>query len=168
MTKKQYTSFYTDTHAIDYHRKLGNKCYGTDIDMLEFTYENGEPKFLAMIDYKHGNSQFVNLAAPTVQAQMKLANQIKVGFFICITYLNPEEFETPMYFLVPMNDQAKTSLAGYERTENGTWFTVKQYSKFQHDLRKVFWNRFEKDNDGQVLGDLSDEDVRYNLPRFNY
>lgn len=168
MTKQQLTPFYTDTYAIDYHRKLGSRCYGLDIDMIEQTYENGKIKFITAIDYKHGNSYLINTSAAPIQAQFALTDQLSIGFFICITYLDPADFPIPMYFLIPMNDLARKLLQGYERHDNGTWFSIKEYSKFQHLIRNLEWNENETDkNSGDKLSDLSEQIHHYRIPKIS-
>lgn len=168
MTKKQHTPFFIDKFAIETHRLLGDRIYGTDIDMLEFTYHDGKPKFVAMVDYKHGNIQQVNSKAESLQVQIQLANTLQIGFFLCVTYLEAELFPTPMYYVVPINTIAKIKLSGYTYDGEGVWMSLQQYSKFQHNLRDIMWNPYEHNVEAKKsLNELSDVVVKYPLPQFN-
>ena len=164
MTTKTRNSPYTGTDlpTLDTHRKLGDRCYMLDVDMLEYSYQDGIVKFAAVIDNKHGTAKMIKMESST-KAQMELARQLVVPFFICINFIDPDFFDIPMYYLIPISDLAKVKLNA------PTWMTIRSMSKFQAELRNKVWNKFEWSAIGQCqLGELPDVYKEYALPVFKY
>jgi hypothetical protein len=138
----------------------------------EFTYENGEAKPVAIIDYKH-TGQILSDKWPAIQCQIWMANNCGIPFYFVIYFLD-EEYATKCYFVVPGNSLAKKQFAFWKLSEKGAWLGLKDYSKFQHALRKKIWNGDEVIDDknlitvgfapGMKLKDLPNKVDNYPLP----
>lgn len=146
------------------HRTLGKRIAMTDIDQLEYVHEkDGTIRFVAIIDVKHGSIEKL-LDVSAIKAQEMLAEKLDIPFFIVLTYLDPEKYEVPMYYIRPKNHQArdimiklKKSLASHFQ-EGGLWCSVYDYSKFQHYIRKIIPNENEIKN-------LSKKFLTYSIPK---
>jgi hypothetical protein len=128
--KIEYTNL-RDRLPSQYQRRLGRKLLMTDLDSLHYTYKNNEIVFSAIFDYKHHSIKEIHHGQSAIQAQKKLATILEIPLFIVVTYLDPVEHPTPMYYLIPGNEQAKKFVP-----ENN-WFSEYDYSVLQHKLRNV-------------------------------
>lgn len=188
MAQISNTTYKDNNLASDFHRISGRYCYTTDIDCLatntgnednmffEYSYDNHKIKPVAMIDWKHpGKSLSDKYSA--VQAQIAIADKLEVPFFFIITYLS-DEYDTKMYYVIPINEKARKIWAFWQRETPGDWLTLKSYSKFHHSLRKLEWNKDEPINQINLaavklsnintLGDLPNKKAVYQLPELNF
>ena len=103
------------------HRDLGQKLYCTDVDCIEYRFENGKRKAVAIIDYKNPvNSTKLDLTGETILFQRDLADQLNVPFFVVYTYLEEEFYDTNMMYLLPINDIAKKMFVDWNIETPGT------------------------------------------------
>lgn len=81
----------SDIINIDYnerHRKYGSTLYGIDIDMIEF---NSKCEAKILIETKHGAIRKpIDLNSFQVRCQRKMANDLKIPYFI-VLYFFPGE-----------------------------------------------------------------------------
>jgi hypothetical protein len=137
-----------------------------DIDGLEFTYRDGRIVWVAIIDDKHGVAEKLSLRYAPMQAQLQLADDLKVPHFITVSYLHEE---VPCYFVIGTNDRARVALKEFGCQSDRDWFSVRRYSQLQHALRGLIWNAFEVDkHTGERLGELSDAVHPYKLPEMSF
>ena len=127
-----------------------------NLDCIEYYYDNGARKRAALIDYKDGALKVWKFD-DAFYAQIELANDLKLPFFHVLTYLDPERFAIPMYFVVPRNTDAKNRFKFLNFDVNGKWMSIREYSKFQHWLRKL-------KPELNTLNKLSDLRDQYQLP----
>jgi hypothetical protein len=185
------TKFKNNELASDYHRILGKCLYYLDSDqteleersaeatMKEFTYENGHPRTVALIDFKYpGNSLSDKYAS--IQYQIYNSEQeykVPVPFFMTLYYLDLDH-DVKMYYVIPANVPARKYFDKCELPAIGAWMSVKKFSKFLHAIRGKTWNGEESINDtnlfkvnlpaGTKLKNLSSKIKEYKLPYFDF
>ena len=192
MSTTANTSFSGNRMASHWHRVLGKACYFLDSDhielsdgtigdtMKEYTYKNGVPSTVAMIDFKYpGKSLSDSYSAIQYQIH-STENEFKtpIPFFMVIYYLDKDIHEIPMYYVIPANVPARLYFDKCKLSDAGAWMTVKKFSKFQYALRNQPWNQNEVIDDknaamvglrpNMTLRDLPDEPARYPLPKMNF
>ena len=158
----------------DYKRLMGRKNYGIDIDMIEYKYVNNKVEFVAIIDWKHNSAQRISDKYSAAAVYKQLAADYNIPFFFNITFLD-DQYETKMFFVIPINNKAQTIFAQYNKDLGGEWMTLKGYSKFLTHLRGDTWNGSEKIDERncvnlgspifKTLNDLPDVKIMYKLPR---
>lgn len=176
------TPYKDNNLASDYHRISGKYCYVTDIDLMpsgrkdnvdnmffEYTYLNSKIEPIACIDFKMPGKGLSDKWS-AIQAQIAISDKLEVPFFFAITYLD-ERYPVKCYYIIPINSLARSSYSP-------GWYSLKQYSKFQHKLRKLAWKATEAIDDrnlvavqlapGLTLGDLPDQVTAYPLPVFDF
>lgn len=162
--------------ANDYHRVQGSICYEMDIDVIEFTYINGKPIPIAIVDWKYpGKCLSDNFTCS--QQQIAVADLLNVPLFFAITYLD-DNFPVKMYYLIPINDIAHRFFFSNNVNQNGVWLTVLGYSRFLHKLRNKTWNGNEIINEKNLaaigfstpmkLKDLPNKYKEYELPKLDF
>lgn len=165
MSKKNNSGYYGESKVVsDTHYTLGPKILMTNIDCLEYkTMPDGKIVFVALIDYKNGtenNSQTISMRHSAMQAQLSLANTLNLPMFITLTYLDPEKYDIPMYYVIPVNSLAKKIFTDREVKDVGKWFSVLDYSRFQHMLRAITPR-------GIDINGLSSARREYKLPKID-
>ena len=131
----------------------------SDVDNLEYSFGmDGSVVFNAIIENKFGMVEEINLQESSIKMLQALADKLSVPFLLCITYVDPNHFKIPMYYVLPLNQLA---------TDYNTvgWLTVKQFSYFLHTIRDIKFNYLEWIPATQsTLGELSNDYMEYNLP----
>lgn len=139
------------------HRALGKSLYELDIDSLEYSWKNGNVEFAAIIDYKNGvMTKQRKRDYQTAIVQRKLANKLEIPFFIVYTFLETN-LKIKMMFVVPRNEFAKDLFNKINKSENGIWLSLRNYSRFLHYVRKI-------PNDEIAQKNLSNAYIEYPLP----
>ena len=156
MSSHHNTQYYGEEKIVsDTHYTLGSKILMTNLDCLEYVYKNGKLTRVCLIDYKHKGEKLSTKWDP-VQCQADLARDLDLPLFFVITYLNPQEYDVPMYFTLPVNKKAVENFPDI----GGKWMTVKQYAEWHHQIRGI--EIPEKDKDQIHL--LSNAFKKYSLP----
>lgn len=186
-------TIYNSSLPSIYHRILGKCCYYLDIDqteanegsmserLYEFTYFNGNPKTVALIDYKYPGVSLSDKYS-AIQYQIYTSeNEYKhpIPFFIVITYLD-HNYPVKMYYVIAANKPAREIHKRLE-VSNGMWLSIQGYSRFQHLLRNKKWNKEEIINPSNIaaipdlliaknakLKDLPDSRMIYQLPEMEF
>ncbi len=177
MSHQANTPYKVNPEASDYHRVLGKKAYGSDIDMFEYTYnQDGTIKPIALFDYKYPGKQLGDNYSP-IQLRITIADKLNLPFFVAVTYLD-DKYPVKMYYIIPINNNAKNYFKRCELSSDGHWFSLRAFSKLQHALRGHKWNPEEEINDknGEACGlpvfaklkDLSNEVKQYPLPLLDF
>jgi len=153
MTKHAFTNFKSNDAASYFHRILGKKIYLTDIDKIVLQNDHIEGlqietdahKPVCIIDYKFGKNKAVqyNIRELSIKAQIYIADLIKIPFFIIETYLEKHN-ECKQYLVIPVNVLAKSFFKAHNYQCPSAWFSIKQYSIMQHQLRGLHFNPNEK------------------------
>lgn len=176
MTKLNHTGL-KDPLPSEWHRKMGNRVYMTDIDNLEYCFRAGKRVFIAIIDDKHGDAKSLSLKYDPMQAQLDLAEQLNIPHFIAISYLHKD---VPVYYVIGTNELGKSKMARFleglkeqmkvrQWEDDRSWLSPKQYSQFQHFIRDVDWNPWELDDKtGFKLQDLPEKVLVYALPFIDF
>jgi hypothetical protein len=168
-----------------FHRISGNRCYCSDIDslhsslgetsmFLESKFNAGKPELSFMADYKMPGKTLSDKWAG-VQIQLADAERTPaLPLFHIITYLG-SEYPVKMFYVIGVNQLAQQSVSGM-----GSWFSVREFSQWQHQMRKIKWNPEETldaknvENCGlnpkvvRRLIDLPAERKEYPLPKLDY
>jgi hypothetical protein len=164
MTKPQNTEYTGNQDSLfsPIHRLLGNRLYMTDTDVFLYTYLNDVPEPVAMIDYKHYTVKSVSTNYSPMQCQQVIAEKLSIPFFVVLYNLNPGNM-SPTYYVIPAN-----LLASQLVPRSGEWQSLQAMSKFEHQLRKLSWNKFEviPDNEygAKCLGELPQAIQQFPLP----
>jgi hypothetical protein len=159
MSNKNNSGYYGQAKYIsDVHRTLGRKVLMSDIDQLEYHYEDQRIVLDAIIDVKEGHVGELHMTS-AIQAQKVLADQLGLPFFKCLCWLDPEKYEIPTYWVVPLNDPARAVFTATKQDWNGVYMSVYSFAKFQHYLRKM-------KADENEIGHLSKKVKRYELPQW--
>ena len=173
MTYRTDTLDSEDSIQNKIHFILGKYMLATDIDFLEYHYENNQIKLDAVCDYKHGNLERY-LQTPSLQAQLMVAEKLKLPAFLILYYLDLALYEVPMYYVDSLNDAA----SDYLRFSKGDWHTVLEFSQLLHKIRNLPFDPEERiplrDNSGYPyynpwsathLKELPNTKKKYPLPK---
>lgn len=200
------TNYHVSLHSL-YHYIMGKCCAMTDNDLtlttegileestMEYLRTNNNRKPVALIDYKYidqknvGKQYFGDVLdngkpIEAIHAQAEIADyeyKEPLPFFVALTYL---DWDIPQYYIIPVNIAAKSMFNSYSFNLDGKWLSVKTFSQFLHNLRKLPWNPNEtiklkdvnKLNEhtpynvsATTLGTLSNKiNKNYMLPMLNY
>ena len=130
MSKKENTNLRDNLPSIA-HRDLGKRLYMADIDCVLYTYdENGKCKIVGLLDWKNPAAKEIDTWSSS-DAYMAIAHQMKVPLWYCITFLDPDKFAVPMYYLIGVDPLAKKSIWHH------IWLSEYEYSLFEHQLRDL-------------------------------
>jgi hypothetical protein len=158
MSRDKFSNYSSDEHYLNFHRLLGKKTYALDLDLIEYKYKNGKIEPVAAFEIKHGNLSVPIFTCPSLEiANYLMVEGKRIPTFLVVSFCEVALFPVPMFYVVPVNDEAKEIL------HKEYWFSAKNFSIFQHTLRGVSWDG-EEEYKGQKLKDLSDENVKYALP----
>lgn len=190
MARQSNTIYCCNKSASNWHRILGKCCYYLDNDqteledgtvsatMKEFTYKDGHPETVALIDFKYPGKSLSD-KYPAIQYQIYNSEheyKVPVPFFIVLYYLDVQ-YPIKMYYVIPANIPARSYFDRCELSDKGTWMSIKMFSKFQHALRNKTWNGEELLKDanlsaiglnGTKLKDLSNIVMKYDLPYLDF
>lgn len=181
------TPYKDNNLASDYHRISGKYCYVTDIDLIlsgdkdnqdnmffEYTYKNNEIEPIACIDWKMPGKSLSDKYSP-IQAQIAISNKLGVPFYFIITYLD-DKYPVKCYYAIPINKIARQLTPASDGV--GSWLSLQEYSKFQHQLRKLNWNSLEPIETKNLqavnlptkltLGELPNDKKEYPLPILDF
>jgi len=155
---RNYSGHYGEEQYVsDTHRTLGDKIMSTNLDCVEYHYVNGEIELIAFIDYKEGHiGKLVNTSAK--DAQKKMAALLGLPMFEVLTYLDPDKYDIKMYYVIPLNQEAKDLFTHLQLPLDGKWLSIKNYARFQHYLRKIKVNEEE-------IKHLDNRKTTYPLPK---
>lgn len=157
MANTQNTSYKDNDWASRYHRILGKSLYYLDVDqtelesgtmnktLKEYTYENGNPKTVALIDFKYPGKSLSDKYS-SIQYQIYSSEheyKTPLPFYMVITYLS-EEYPVKMYYVIPANSVARKGFEFLKFPMLGQWMSVRRFSQFQHWLRNKKWNGEEE------------------------
>lgn len=164
--RKNNSGHYGEGKAVsDMHFRLGKAHKSTNIDCLEYKYVNGKRIRVAVIDYKYGTQKEgqypISLADDAMQCQLELANDLNLPFFIVITFLDTNVCDVPMYYVIYANNLAKSVFDSVGRRNNGYWFSVRDYAKFQCLLRHI------EPDENEIKWLSSIRKTSYTLPKIN-
>lgn len=170
MAHERNTTYIGNAEGSDFQRISGSKCYGADVDMMWYTYENQAVKVVAVIDFKYPGEK---IDKRYMDLPLHTANTFNVPFFVIITFL-ATEFKTKCYYVVPGNLQAKRYFMLCNLDISGEYFSLRRLSKLHHHIRNINWRGDEIINKKNLqavglptemrLKDLSDEVEHYTLP----
>ena len=164
-------SFSRDPYASLYHRLTGRYSLYTDIDLtiteegqmentnLDYCYQNGKRKRVALLDYKRMNKDTVTTQKvgtyyykdgekkniDAMLCQIDLANDLNLPFFIVCTYLD-DAWTNKQYLLIPINQIAKDFFLTHKQDVNGQWMSLRKYAQFHHLLRNKPFDTTEEIN----------------------
>jgi hypothetical protein len=185
------TIYKDNDEASKYHRILGKPCYYLDVDqteledgtmnqtLKEYTYINGNPKTVALIDFKYPGKSLSDKYSSIKYQIWSSENEYKtpLPFFIVLTYLT-NVHPVKMYYVIPANIPARQYFDKCKFSNKGRWMSLRAFSKFQHALRNIPWTPnqiIDADNlkavglpAGMTLNDLSGEVMEYVLPTLDF
>jgi hypothetical protein len=167
MSVRKHTSFESDKSPSDKHYKMGSRLYMTDIDGLLYNYVDGEPDFVAIYDYKHGSAKKEGNKLGTMRVQSKLAERLDVPFFCILYYLDPELYDVPMYYVIPVNKKAKKIIFKLEPEKvYGFWLSEYLFSKWEHEVIRGL--NFDDYKDEEEIQLLCQDCKKYPLPKLDF
>ncbi len=191
MSATSNTQFSGNQLASKFHRILGRQCCYLDIDqtelasgameetMYEYTYEDGESKPVAMIDFKYPGGSLSD-KYPAIRFQIDLTEKRLIDpipFFLVVYYLDSIH-PVKCYYVIPANVPARAFFDKFSLSDAGVWMSLRDYSRFLHKLRNIPWNgeeSIEAVNSGPIglptnmkLKDLSCTTKAYELPYLDF
>lgn len=134
---------------------MGAKPLSTNVDCFEYVYIDGVLILVAMVDYKH-KGESLSTRHSAIQCQALIARKLALPFFFTITYLDPAEYDVPMYYVIPVNQMATSKITQIE----GQWMTVRQYALWLHEIRGIR----VPEKDVEIIDKLPNTFKRYQLP----
>ena len=177
-TKKQLTEYIEQPVWSNYHRLLGERLYMTDMDAILYTFKNDDyqnPIPVACIDYKHYSIKSISTKSSAVRCQQACANLMKIPFFIVLFRIEMDASVYPSFFVLPANLYASSMIEA-----SGAWMSAKEFSQFEHQLRKLSFIRFDPIADNadsfygtsaavgiKTLGDLPEKLSKFPIPFIN-
>lgn len=146
-----------DNSPNNLHRTLGSKCLMIDVDCVEFHFRNGQIEFAAIVDYKHPNSQSIDLDSVSAKVQIAMAEKLNIPFFLVFNY-QEDYYDVKMMLVQPVNKLAKEFMIKCGKSgDKPTWLSIRNYSRFLHNLRRI-------PNDVVAQNLLSNEYKEYTIP----
>lgn len=126
MLVKEEKHGFRDERISRRHREYGWNCPAVDLDFVLVEYNFGKP--VALVEYKHFNSDKPNLKHPTYRALRELADHYAPGplpFFIA--YYWPDIWA---YRVLPVNSAAMSHFGDYETVSE------REYVKRLYKMRR--------------------------------